>query len=163
MSAIDFPTSPTNNQEFSGYRYSSAKGAWLKIKDPITLTYIGDSAPSSPFNGQVWFNSALGITSVYYDDGDTSQWLEIVEAGAQGPTGPAGNVVLNISGTSPSGPTSGQIWYDSDDGKLYFYYTDVDSSQWVEIASTVGSTGPTGPTGPGVTTGKAIAMALVFG
>ena len=25
----------------------------------------------------------------------------------------------------------GQLWWDSSDGRLYIYYTDVDSSQWV--------------------------------
>ena len=33
--------------------------------------------------------------------------------------------------TPPSNPVEGQLWWNSDDGRLYIYYTDVDSSQWV--------------------------------
>jgi hypothetical protein len=52
---------------------------------------------------------------------------------------------------------------------MYFYYNDGDSSQWVAISGPQGPQGPQGETGPagadggGVTTGKAIAMAIVFG
>jgi hypothetical protein len=67
---------------------------------------------------------------------------------------------MDISESSPTGPTAGQVWYESGEGKLYFYYQDIDSSQWVEIASTRGATGPTGSA---QSVGKVIAMAIVFG
>ena len=38
-------------------------------------------------------------------------------------------------GTSPpANPTNGTFWWDSENGQLYIYYTDVDSSQWMQAA-----------------------------
>jgi len=64
--------------------------------------------------------------------------------GPTGPTGANGSLIMDISESSPTGPTAGQVWYESGEGKLYFYYNDEDSSQWVEVASTIGPTGPAG-------------------
>ena len=36
-----------------------------------------------------------------------------------------------ISGNPPADPEVGQLWWNSTDGRLYIYYTDTDSSQWV--------------------------------
>ena len=36
-----------------------------------------------------------------------------------------------ISGNPPADPENGQLWWNSTDGRLYIYYTDADSSQWV--------------------------------
>lgn len=36
-----------------------------------------------------------------------------------------------ISGTPPSNPENGQLWWNNSDGRLYIWYTDADSSQWV--------------------------------
>ena len=36
-----------------------------------------------------------------------------------------------ISGNPPADPENGQLWWNSSDGRLYIYYTDADSSQWV--------------------------------
>jgi hypothetical protein len=54
------------------------------------------------------------------------------------------------------------MWFNSNDGTLSVYYDDSDGApQWVVTS------GPEGPEGPQaeaqVTTGKAIAMAIVFG
>lgn len=36
-----------------------------------------------------------------------------------------------ISADPPSSPNSGDLWWDSNEGNLYIYYQDSDSSQWV--------------------------------
>jgi hypothetical protein len=36
---------------------------------------VSETAPTSPSVGTVWFNSTNGTTYVYYDDGDSSQWV----------------------------------------------------------------------------------------
>ena len=61
--------------------------------DPIS---VSTAAPSSPKNGAVWFNSELGETYVYYDDGNTAQWVQTNPAGSAGPRGPAGYSVSNV-------------------------------------------------------------------
>ena len=35
------------------------------------------------------------------------------------------------SPSPPSNPVTGQLWWNTNDGRLYIYYTDIDSSQWV--------------------------------
>jgi len=60
--------------------------------------------------------------------------------------------------TSPESPENGDAWYDTNEGLLYVYYSDVDSSQWVTVSATgepgeIGATGPIGPTGPTGATG----------
>ena len=58
-----------------------------------------------------------------------------------------------VSSTPPSNPSQGDTWYDSVSGRTYVYYTDNDSSQWVDaypealaIASqAVGSNPPSNP------------------
>ena len=42
----------------------------------------------------------------------------------------------NVSNTSPVSPTNGQLWWDTESSRLYIYYTDPDSSQWVEATPT---------------------------
>tara|TARA_Y200000002_G_scaffold58962_1_gene44387 strand:- start:22578 stop:24182 length:1605 start_codon:yes stop_codon:yes gene_type:complete len=37
---------------------------------------VSDTAPSSPSNGAIWFNSTTGILYVYYTDPDGSQWVQ---------------------------------------------------------------------------------------
>ena len=36
-----------------------------------------------------------------------------------------------MSPGAPGEPVSGQFWWNTNDGRLYIYYTDIDSSQWV--------------------------------
>ena len=45
-----------------------------------------------------------------------------------------------VSGdTAPEDPTPDMAWFDTSTGKLFVYFEDVDSSQWVEIQSSSGS------------------------
>jgi hypothetical protein len=52
----------------------------------------------------------------------------------------------SVSSSAPSSPTTGSLWFDSDDGKTYVYY----DSFWVEIGGnplgvTIGDTAPSSP------------------
>ena len=62
------------------------------LKDPATALHgatkqyvdarpaiatIADTAPSSPSNGQLWFESSTGSLFIYYNDGDSSQWVQV--------------------------------------------------------------------------------------
>jgi Collagen triple helix repeat (20 copies) len=39
-------------------------------------TSIGDTPPVSPVAGQLWWESDSGILYIYFNDGDTSQWVQ---------------------------------------------------------------------------------------
>ena len=45
---------------------------------------ISDTAPVSPSAGDMWWNSSIGSLYIYYNDGDTSQWVEASPGGAGG-------------------------------------------------------------------------------
>ena len=113
---------------------------------------VSDTAPSSPSNGDQWFNSADGSMYVYYTDGSSNQWVSV--------SGPAGSSV-SVGTTPPTGAANGDQWFNSDSATLYVYYADGSSSQWVAVSGPIGPQGP--PVENAVTTGKAIAMSIVFG
>jgi hypothetical protein len=52
--------------------------------------------------------------------------------------------------TPPTSPQFGQLWFDTDDGILYVYYSDGTSNQWVQPA-TIQYGGPGGGSGSGAT------------
>jgi hypothetical protein len=46
--------------------------------------YVGDTPPVGAEPGWLWWNSAEGILYVWYDDGDTQQWVEASPQGVGG-------------------------------------------------------------------------------
>ena len=48
---------------------------------------------------------------------------------AWNPTGP----YAAIGTTAPASPLVGQLWWRSDSGRLFIYYNDGTSSQWVPV------------------------------
>lgn len=47
--------------------------------------------------------------------------------------GSGGGGGVTASATAPASPVNGSAWFDTNDGTLYVYYTDVNGSQWVEV------------------------------
>ena len=87
-----------------------------------------DAAPSSPSAGDLWYNTNAGGLFVYYQDANSSQWVEVVgKTGATGATGPAGGDV-SISDAAPSSPAARQLWWNSSVNKLIFTIQDANSS-----------------------------------
>lgn len=55
---------------------------------------------------------------------------------------------VETSDTAPTNPNNGDMWFKSDTLDLYVYYTDANSSQWVQVG---GSTEVSGPASSGTT------------
>jgi hypothetical protein len=104
---------------------------------------IDTTPPTSASAGDLWWNSEEGKLKVYYNDGDTSQWVDAFVAinGVDGTDGIDGaDGIDGIDGVGvPAGGTTGQVLAKASE-------TDYDT-EWATP----------------VTTGKAIAMAMVFG
>jgi hypothetical protein len=138
MTAIDFPNSPTLNQQFtSGSTTWEWDGvSWNVIRTPL----VGPTGPQ----GNVGPTGPTGPTG---------------SAGATGPTGATGaqGVWTVTSATPPALAEEGDSWFDPNTGGIFIYY----DGYWVETgaapqgptgptgsAGATGAIGPTGPTGP---------------
>lgn len=144
-------------------------GGKLQSLEDVVLNGIVDnsvlqwSSANSRFEARTL--SAVGS----YSDSDVDAHLNVSSASANQVLswsgtdyswvdGSGGSASITTSNTAPLSPTNGDAWFNTEDGALYIYYSDVDSNQWVGVG------GPEGPAGAsGINTGKAIAMAIVFG
>lgn len=75
--AIDFPNSPSLNDEFTvGDRVWFWNGTVWKAKETAILEtgkyIVSETAPANPEEGDGWFNSALAKEFIYYD----GYWVE---------------------------------------------------------------------------------------
>ena len=88
---------------------------------------IGESAPSGPNAGDLWWDSTDTDANlkIYYTDADnTSQWVTTHVPAIHR---------THIGESAPSNPVTGDMWWDATDtdGQLKIYYNDGNSSQWV--------------------------------
>ena len=88
---------------------------------------VDATAPASPSNGDLWWDTNNGEMYLYYDDGSSQQWVS-----AAGPS-------VAVQSTAPTG-YEGQLWLDSTDGSMYTYYTDPGggASSWIGAVSRSG-------------------------
>jgi hypothetical protein len=91
--AINFPDSPTDGQLTSAggktYKWDNTRSVWT-YDTPLMLS--SDTAPSNPVVGQLWFDTTVLKTFVYYNDGSSNQWVEINTSGTDGADGVSPNL-----------------------------------------------------------------------
>lgn len=51
-------------------------------------TTVSDTPPSNPVANQLWWNSSIGSLNIYYNDGNSSQWVDTLAGYAVGSSGP---------------------------------------------------------------------------
>lgn len=132
--ALDFPANPIEGQIYDAYSYNAAKGVWQGLEESSTVAIISPTVPTSAKSGDIWFNSAFGIAYVYYDDGNSSQWLELIS-----PAPTSINSITDIADVEITNPLDDQV-----------ISYDAANSQWVNTtidisATTVSDTAPTTP------------------
>lgn len=152
MAVINFPDSPSDGatQTVGGitYTYSSTKGYWTAAASSGggggggSSVTTDDSAPTSPSDGDLWYDTAEGGMFVYYEDTDSSQWVEVIGSqgadgaagadGADGADGGAGvaSVYATIDLLPLSGNTQGDMAHVTGNNTLYFW----NGSGWYKIA-----------------------------
>lgn len=89
---------------------------------PSNVVEVSASTPSTPIEGDLWFNTSSGILYLYVD----TDWVTVSGSGSGG-----GGASVTISDTAPVGPSAGDLWFDSDVGTTYLYY----DSSWVEVGA----------------------------
>jgi len=136
--AVDFPTSPSNGQTFTSgtitYTYNATAGLWNSAASGGggSSVTVSDTAPTSPSDGDMWYNSLSLKMFVYYNDGSSSQWVpaspqQAGVAGADGDAGAAGaagstQVVANLTALlATTGMSTGDISLVTATNKVYMY------------------------------------------
>ena len=86
--AFDFPASPTEGQLFTppvagapDYIYHAPAWELLSATGSGAATSISDTPPVGPVHGQIWVESDSGSTYVFWNDGTSSQWVQINSPG----------------------------------------------------------------------------------
>ena len=93
---------------------------------------VGTASPAAPSSGNLWYNTNLGRTFIYYNDGDSSQWVDAAPFNIVSDSSSAASV--SIGTEAPVGPTSGDLWYNADYARIFVYYDNGINSQWVDAA-----------------------------
>jgi hypothetical protein len=147
---LNFPANPSNGDEHEGYVYDGTNGVWNRKAAQRAYT-VSPAKPTSPIDGDVWFSEIDGATYVYYVDEDSSQWIEIGgTVGAQGGQGPQGEVGATgeTGAAGPQGDPGPGVAIGGTTGQALVKSSNDDyDTEWADRA----------------TTGKAIAMSIVFG
>jgi hypothetical protein len=78
--------------------------------------------PNSPTNGQLYTDSASGNRWTW-DSGNTC-WVSTSTF----------TQTITVASSAPGSPVAGQLWWNKDYGRLLVYYTDDNTSQWVDAS-----------------------------
>jgi len=79
--ALDFPANPSDGEVFGSYVWSASKGVWQSREESAAPAVVSPVPPTTPTTGDIWVDSSDGISYVYYDDGSSSQWIEMISSG----------------------------------------------------------------------------------
>ena len=93
---------------------------------------MSTSAPGSPTSGDLWWNTEQGLLKIYYNDGDTAQWVDTTPANS-----PGSGFKFTSGITAPTDPTPGDRWFNTDTASEFVYITTGATSQWVETARVI--------------------------
>ena len=93
-----------------------------------TLKYLGSDRLVTTAAG-VTVTGAVAATSFVKSGGTSSQYL--MADGSVTTGGGGGGASVTISDTAPAA-SAGDLWWESDTGRLKIYYQDTDTTQWVD-------------------------------
>lgn len=95
--------------------------------DDLRFT-ASDTPPVSPNVGDRWLDTTTGREFTWFDDGDSSQWVQIDAIDGAGGRG----LRFYAQDTAPDDALPGDRWFDLSSGYEYTLVDDGDSIQWVE-------------------------------
>lgn len=143
------------------YYIDANSAQWVEADAPIggmDYTYVNTATAGANAWSNTKVSSVSGTAGQIYSSGGNTPSLNLVATGVTaatyggatqipyftvdeyGRTTLAGNVAVNATGganigdTAPTSPQNGALWWSSTLGRLFVYYVDVDSSQWVDAS-----------------------------
>jgi len=105
MTALDFPTSPSNGDTYENYVYDSTDGVWKRVPAGVDLNDLTDVTITSVSDDDI----------LRYDSG-TSKWVnEVLEPTVINTDGDPGTKIY-VGSTDPDGSytlEAGDIWIET--------------------------------------------------
>ena len=105
-----------------GNNNGSAK--YLEASATATKLYLNDVEKLKTTSAGIEVTGDINFTGNLYQNGNQFQ------SGGGG----GGGASVTISDTAPGSPSFGDLWWESDKGRLKIYYNDTDSFQWVDAS-----------------------------
>lgn len=79
--SFDFPNAPNINDTFtdpiSGAVYKWNGYAWVGGGPNLANLIVSDTPPTTPSDNALWWESDTGFLFLYYNDGNSKQWIQI--------------------------------------------------------------------------------------
>ena len=81
-----------------------------------------DAAPLYPSDGDLWWESTSGILKIFYDDGNTQQWVDASPGSSGGGGGSAPSTIFaaNVASFPAVGASESLFAYADDTGSMYY-------------------------------------------
>ena len=132
----------TGDQDLSAYQLEPSEGAFVngdktKLDGIEALADVTDEANVvSSLSGATITDAGVPASDdkVLIQDTSDSNNLKYVDI-SDLPSGGGGGASVSVSDTAPSSPSAGDLWFDSSKAKMYVYYNDGNSNQWVSVTS----------------------------
>ena len=119
LSDVDTTTDAPTNGDVLSWNGTSWVPALPNNLNVAASVYIGDTPPSAA-NGDLWWESDKGRLKVYYNDGDTSQWVDtnppLAAPSSLSVTTTNGSNGINATTNTTSSFTDGAIEFVTDNG-----------------------------------------------
>lgn len=151
-------------------KYLRADGTWADVDSGGII--INSAAPGTPTDSTLWWNSETGDLNLYYNDGNSNQWVTVNGKGVKGDkgdiglTGPANSLSVGTvtAGETPSVSITGTAPSQIINFVLPDRYLTIDDLLPSQTANSGNFLTTNGTTVSWKNiTGKSIAMALIFG
>lgn len=100
----------------------------LKRSNVLTGGFAKEPTASQLEYGELAINYNTDDPSIFLKDSNNN----VIRIGGVGNIADDGQVEIPASTTPPLNPVPGNLWYNAEEGRIYIYYSDPDSSQWVD-------------------------------
>ena len=117
----------------NGYILKYNGSSWESTAPVANIQDLSNVVISSPTSGQVLKYNGVN-------------WINDTDISGSG----GGSGSVTVSDTPPSSPSSGDLWYKSDEGQLKVWYQDGTSNQWVDTSNNAGGGGGSSSSGANV-------------